>query len=193
MGFDFDRVIGENKELVKCPICFDVVDDAVQVVCCQKYFCSKCMDEWLSRSGNPNIGNCPFDRSRITRRKIVAVPRIVNQLLEALTIKCQYMKNGCQTVCKLSEITAHESICDYGSGILKNCDCGVWMALKDISDHKCIRFLGQKLEFQDKKIVELQKEIRRMKSRSPALRNRATKVSKSAEEVSTPNRRSNSS
>ena len=184
MGFDFERVIGENKELVKCPICFDVVEDAVQVVCCQQCFCKKCMEEWLSQNNNPNIGNCPFDRTRITSKKIVKVPRIVDQLLEALSIKCVYTKNGCPTVCKLSEIESHEKKCNYRSGVLVNCDCGLWISRQDFSHHKCIRFLSQKIEIQEKSIIELQNQLQKMKSRkrsrmcfnrSPILRKRIPK------------------
>ena len=164
MGYDFDRIIGENKEYLKCPICFDVVKDVVQIVCCQQFFCKKCLDDWLSHNSNQNIGNCPFDRSRITRRKIVKVPRIVGQILEGLSIKCQYQKNGCKTNCKLSELETHEKSCEFRDGFLILCECGLWITRQDISYHTCIRFLSQKIEFQDKRISQLQTEIRKMKS-----------------------------
>ena len=168
MGFDFERVVGESKELLKCLICLDVVKDAIQLKCCQQLFCRKCIDDWLTHNNNSSVGNCPFDRTRITRRKIEVVPRIVNSLLETLTIKCQYITNGCKTVTKLSQIEEHEKECDYRTGVLVECECGLYITRKDMVYHNCIKFLSQKMEFMDKKFVELNTEIRKMKRRLSA-------------------------
>ena len=149
MGFDFDRVVAQSKEFVsqlKCLICLDVVKDAVQLMCCQQLFCRKCIEEWLTHHNNPNVGNCPFDRTRITRRKMLEVPPIVNRLLDTLTIKCQYIRNGCKTICKLSQLEEHEKRCHYRNGVpikfedkklvkhqtlitKKNCDFVFWLLL----------------------------------------------------------------
>lgn len=127
-----------------------------------------------SRRGMAGIGTCPFDRSRITSRKIQKVPRIVKEILGGLTIRCQYSTNGCETACSLDHIEDHEKSCDYRNEVVMLCECGIYVKREDINRHNCVRVLKQQVETQSQRIVALQKLLDKMKAKQDNSAERAS-------------------
>ncbi len=107
MGFYIERIISDNKNHLKCFICFDVFKDVVQINRCQHLFCSQCIDSWFKHNHN----TCPVDRFRISRCQLRRPPRIITDLLSQLRIKCEFETYDCETVCQLSQIS--EQTCNY--------------------------------------------------------------------------------
>jgi hypothetical protein len=164
MGFDIERIIGDNKNHLKCFICYDVFKDVVEINRCQHLFCTQCIDSWFKHNHN----TCPVDRIQISRSQLRRPPRIITDLLSQLRIKCEFETYGCEIVCQLSQISQHEKTCNYRSDTMALCQngCGLQASRYDLKQHSCIKFLREKIELQDQKISALQNEIKNLKSQN---------------------------
>ncbi|GAA5936662.1 uncharacterized protein JCM15063_001951 [Sporobolomyces koalae] len=70
---------------LECPICRSPLVDPVMPLACQHLFCRTCLDRALDLAPT-----CPIDRTRIRdrRRELVEAPRVVQDLLGELRIRC---------------------------------------------------------------------------------------------------------
>ena len=86
-------------ESLTCPICLELVDDAVEASCCHQVFCDRCILS-VSRDCCPKCRK-PFETlvSHITRRLIDTMPR-----------SCSFP--GCNVKLSKSELKHHEKACE---------------------------------------------------------------------------------
>jgi hypothetical protein len=139
MGYDINRFV-ENSvdEEFVCNICHDVLEEPLMVSHCEHLYCSQCIRECVKVRGV-----CPQDRSRITINQLVEPPRIVNNLLNKLRIKCRTGSGsgggggqGCQEVLLLGELVAHHDKCAANTDNKVKCFCNQEMAINHFNTHK---------------------------------------------------------
>ena len=98
MGWAFERIVEKSYllEELKCPICTDLVEEAVQTPC-QHVFCKICILNWLE------IGNlsCPVDRIPLSQYHLKTPSRIIKKLLDGLSVRCKNCDQGCSFITKL--------------------------------------------------------------------------------------------
>ena len=152
-GYDRGKFVGNSGidlDEFTCGICYGIFIRPVVTDCCQQAFCSDCINEWLV-----NKNTCPNDRKSLTKEKLRAMPRAFINLLENLTIKCNYELEGCPESFKLSQLDRHLDDCPYKPNtICKVCGIKREMASK----HNCIEsLLKQQKNVLEEKIEEMAK------------------------------------
>jgi len=86
------------EQNLKCPICFNIVDEPYESSCCGHLFCNKCI------KGIKKM-NCPICRSsKANFRENFFVKHLINDI----TAKCPY---GCDKILPLSVIKSHRYEC----------------------------------------------------------------------------------
>ena len=92
-----------------CAICHSAFVVPVKLDC-EHVFCQECINQALSHSEN-----CPSCRKRITGRPMgVAVPKLIDRILDGLIVKCPMHLEGCTDTVARGAIQAHvDQYCDY--------------------------------------------------------------------------------
>ena len=108
MGLDVDRVIEQDAvhSHLKCSICMDVLENPLQAPC-QHTFCKQCISQWLNRGNN----TCPEDRQKLSLSELKP-PRVIQDLLTKLTIRCKNHKEGCRLLSRyedMKKLIEHEA------------------------------------------------------------------------------------
>ena len=132
----FVNVAEDDLDEFTCLICMEVLNDPVCSACCRQSYCRDCITEWLTTSNT-----CPNDRKQLSISQLIVVPRVVTNILNRFSIKCEYNSIGCLVTPKLEELSTHLADCEYNPNRLC-ADCG----LKVGSDHNCISNLKVKNE-----------------------------------------------
>ena len=89
------------KELLKCPICLNILISPVQCNKCNKCFCKLCIENY-----NDSKNKCPFR----CINPVYLGNKFVNNVLSILKIKC---KNGCGKIINYEDLEKHyEEDCD---------------------------------------------------------------------------------
>eukprot|EP00743_Colponemidia_sp_Colp-15_P006896 GILK01007443.1.p1 GENE.GILK01007443.1~~GILK01007443.1.p1 ORF type:complete len:342 (-),score=11.95 GILK01007443.1:410-1435(-) len=106
MGLPEDLVVGDSEQWL-CPICHDVVEDAVETPC-EHLFCRSCIVS-LPRS------DCPVCRQSFHLAHIKAPHRIIREHLSRLRMRCALHAMGCETLLPLSQmaIDQHAAECPF--------------------------------------------------------------------------------
>lgn len=105
MGYDVNR-FQEDVEDFLCPVCFDVLNDPIELKKCEHIFCRHCIVKWFHE--HPT---CPVDREQIKESHLRQTSRFFRQQYSRLKIRCQYVGKGCAELVPIVNITEHESIC----------------------------------------------------------------------------------
>jgi hypothetical protein len=66
-------------EELKCGICFNTVSDPKTTTCCRAMYCKDCLFESLRHSKY-----CPHCRTEITKKSLLSVPRLIDNLLDSI-------------------------------------------------------------------------------------------------------------
>ncbi len=105
---------------LKCPICFDLLQQPVMQCPKQHLFCGACIDKVTS---NPALARvCPACRDPLPR-KLQPAPRLVDSLLERVPHACIY--RGCpETSIPKLEFEAHRSSCAHAPASCSNASYG---------------------------------------------------------------------
>jgi len=85
------RLSGVTVDLLKCPICYDLLRKPVACQSCETPFCSVCIEQWLV--DNPE--KCPNRCEAFIQRKC---PPFIAKLLSQIEFTCSYQSKGCQQV-----------------------------------------------------------------------------------------------
>ena len=75
---------------------------------CQHIFCQGCIEAWLLRSPS-----CPTCRRTVRNQKMTNVPPMVQSMLNALTMDCEYKANGCSSLVPMENFQSHTQGCEY--------------------------------------------------------------------------------
>ena len=104
-GYERTRFVGvsdNDLEEFICGICLAVFVKPMVTECCGQTYCFECISDWLL--SNPT---CPNDRKRLTMDKLKSAPKMVNNLLSNMKIKCEYQEKGCQSIMNISDLDSH--------------------------------------------------------------------------------------
>lgn len=156
MGYDVVRFRGEVDEELICPICSGVLEEPLQVPGCEHVFCSRCIQEWLSRQPT-----CPVDRLQVSTADLKPVPRIVRNLLCRLVIACDNVRYGCSVEVKLDALSYHLAECEHNPTRPVPCKqgCGLVIPKDELKDHNCVRELRSLIHSQQQKITDFQQAV----------------------------------
>lgn len=102
MGYDTEQFIKSPDTELTCPLCYGVLEDPVQGTVCDHLFCRSCLQSWLAQQSR-----CPVDRRFMSHGQLRSPPKIINNLINRLEIKCIYEKDGCDWIIKLGDLNDH--------------------------------------------------------------------------------------
>lgn len=156
MGFETVRFTCPVDEELICTICRSVLEDPLQVPTCEHAFCAACIHEWLRHQQI-----CPVDRRDLTAHQLKQVPRILKNLLSKLTIKCENVGFGCDSVVRLDQLQSHLTQCEHNPKRPVPCNqgCGLVVPFDELPQHNCVRELNNLLQNQNFKQEQLQAQI----------------------------------
>ena len=101
MGLDQERIVEKDSIIddIICSICMDIVESPLQ---CQSQhsFCEECITKWI-KDGN---GSCPVDRTELNKDDLQP-PRILHQVLNKFTVRCENFEDGCRLMAKFEDIS----------------------------------------------------------------------------------------
>jgi len=100
----------EHKDECVCFVCFDIMEQPQQLMCCQKRMCLKCLQKTINRKNQ-----CPACRSRNVQYNRC---RLTELLIGNLQMKCEYSHNrsrkeACPLVIRYRERESHKRSCPY--------------------------------------------------------------------------------
>jgi hypothetical protein len=153
-----EYVSAPDSNLV-CLICHAPFDKPVQLPC-EHYFCHDCLEHaWAPQANGRKT--CPTCRLKIeTSRDLRPVPKIIENMLDELVVRCSNSKAGCNWVdhrvnvhdhvmlyceytpveCPVSDCRLHIPQKDYHKGCLHytvSCeDCHTSLMKKDLEEHQ---------------------------------------------------------
>jgi hypothetical protein len=122
-----------------CLICHSPFDRPVRLAC-DHYFCRVCLDHaWDAQHDGSKT--CPTCRSTVdTDKEPLAVPKILETMLDELVVKCPNTKSGCNWVDQRVNVHDHVMIyCEYSLVECPSFDCRLPISQKDF--HKgCLHY-----------------------------------------------------
>ena len=88
-----------------CPICLSV-PCTPRMAQCEHVCCDSCVKLWLTKSQT-----CPVCMRPTNVADLRPLGLIARRVYDNLEIRCAGYGDGCQHICKLSDLTAHEDVC----------------------------------------------------------------------------------
>jgi hypothetical protein len=98
------RSLNEIEEDFLCMICHNLVEDAVQTVCCGSLYCHKCIESWLSRKKTCPLCSKPHELSEL-QNDVRSDRNSANIIRKCKEDGCTYTGNRYHM--KKHEISAH--------------------------------------------------------------------------------------
>ena len=95
-----------------CAVCHCVLHEPRMCVC-RHIFCKVCIETWLNRSST-----CPSCRSHATLRQLQVAPPLVVNVLNGLTMDCEYKEKGCDITISMEKFPSHVTSCEYRVRVL---------------------------------------------------------------------------
>lgn len=115
-----------------CSICLEVLQEPVQCVNNEHYFCKRCISEHLTRSQT-----CPTCRDELTSETLRPVSRVVRNLLHQLQYsRCMYAIRGCTTTVKHEDLLSHHEECGFAPVHCSHDGCEVTVNKQDVVGHQ---------------------------------------------------------
>ena len=187
MGWSQERIV-EKSEItddITCSICTDIVQSPLQTPC-QHVFCKECITNWIKRGND----TCPVDRALLKNIQLKPLPRIIQKLINRLTIRCENYEYGCSFTTKLENLSLlvdHQNIqcvvAKYDTLRMESAE----MKEKIGDQEKQILDLQQKLEEGGEKFYEQlqqQQEQRQLiDNQTKLITERETKIDNQQEEI----------
>ena len=118
-GFEEERFELPVSENFKCSICLNVLNNPKSCRNNQHYFCSGCIDEHLK-----NSLKCPECMEELTPETLVQPPRVLQNCILELRIKCVYSQRGCSEYVQLGRLQNHADECGFAPAQCENEGCG---------------------------------------------------------------------
>ena len=117
---------------ITCSICLEVLQEPVQCVNNEHYFCKKCISKHLTRSQT-----CPTCRDELTTDTLRPVSRVVRDLLQQLQYsRCMYASRGCKSAVKHEDLLSHHEECGFAPVQCSHDGCEVTVNKQDVASHQ---------------------------------------------------------
>ena len=130
-GYDEDRFVTSVNRNFICRICFNVIRDPVMCSRNQHCFCRSCITKHLK-----NAKRCPTCNDQLTKRTLTEAPRMIQDMLNELKIRCVYTFRGCQETPELQYLEKHEDTCGFTPAVCTNQGCGTTVNKRDLIHHE---------------------------------------------------------
>uniref|UniRef100_A0A3Q4AJ79 Uncharacterized protein n=1 Tax=Mola mola TaxID=94237 RepID=A0A3Q4AJ79_MOLML len=129
MGYDLERFVGYVNEGLLCCVCRDVLERPLQAPC-EHAYCSACISSWLIHHRS-----CPEDRLPLDVGSLKPLYRYMRNDLTRLQIRCVNAGQGCEVVCSLESLHAHEDECQFAFVSCSNTGCPVQVERRGLEAH----------------------------------------------------------
>ncbi|KAM8825656.1 uncharacterized protein rnf41l isoform 2-T6 [Synchiropus picturatus] len=155
MGYELDRFLGYVNEGLLCCVCGDVLERPLQAPC-EHAYCGSCINRWLLHHST-----CPEDRQPLEPSRLKPLYRYMRNDLNRLQIRCANARQGCEAVCSLEGLPAHEDHCQYAYVSCTNSGCLLQVERRDLEAHlsECGSTTSPNQRSQHNGLLELQSEI----------------------------------
>ncbi|KAI9106268.1 hypothetical protein DFS34DRAFT_602880 [Phlyctochytrium arcticum] len=128
---DYEYLEEVNQNLL-CPICFCAFVRPVSSPCGHT-FCQSCITSAFSSSPT---STCPIDRSPLAFSELSPVVKLVQNLLDELSVYCNHHKGGCKWTGQRQGLQTHLDVhCAYVESECCNEGCNKSVLRKDIEHH----------------------------------------------------------
>ena len=137
-GIPLDRIINAEQlslieDLIKCPICFNYLNNPYECELCGGLFCEDCIQDWLKTKEK-----CPM---RCPELKIKRADINARKLLNKIILKCQNFPD-CKYTASYWELFAHEEKCTFQKIKCPNKPCKYTGKFPDFQKHHVICEFG---------------------------------------------------
>lgn len=104
--------VGSYDHNLMCAICHSPFVQPVKLDC-EHVFCNGCISEAFSHQMS-RFKNCPACRRKLDSSSVVPVPRVMNQMLDELLVKCPLSGKGCEAKVSRGSVQDHvDQRCEY--------------------------------------------------------------------------------
>ena len=115
-----------------CNICLEVLQDPVQCVKNEHYFCKKCITKHLTRNQT-----CPVCQDALTPETLRPISRVVANLLQQFqSPKCRYATRGCTSEVKHEALLSHHEECGFAPVQCSHEGCEATVNRQDLISHQ---------------------------------------------------------
>ncbi|CAB4024496.1 E3 ubiquitin- ligase NRDP1 [Paramuricea clavata] len=115
-----------------CNICLEVLQEPVQCVKNEHYFCKKCITKHLTRSQT-----CPVCQDALTPETLRPIPRTVASLLEQFqSPRCRYASRGCTSAVRHEALLSHREECGFAPVQCSHEGCEATVNRQDLVSHQ---------------------------------------------------------
>ena len=138
-----------------CAICHCPFVHPVKLEC-EHVFCQRCVNQAM-RHQHHSSRSCPSCRRRIDQASITPVPRILDQILDELLVKCPLQPEGCLETMPRCRVQDHIlKYCPYSEVDCPSEECLLTLRRKDADKRLC---LHQAVECDDCKQSMLKRDL----------------------------------
>ncbi|KAK6169144.1 hypothetical protein SNE40_020253 [Patella caerulea] len=198
--YDVDKFVPPPDQELICCICTNVLDEPMECPC-RHVFCKVCIETWLN-----NKHNCPTCRNRVEKNDLKTVLPLVRNMLNKLTLTCDFVINGCKDKITLEKYSVHIKVCGYEIVVCKypKCSqtmlrkliqvheeqqclyreiackkqCGLKIPLTEVNSHDCLEALKAYCEAKNKEYDVLQAELLELKTKYDLLQKEVNTLKK---------------
>ena len=115
-----------------CNLCLEVLQDPVQCVRNEHYFCKKCITKHLTRSQT-----CPVCQNALTPETLCPISRIVANLLQQFqSPRCRYASRGCTSAVRHEDLLSHHEECGFAPVQCSHEGCEATVDRQDLVSHQ---------------------------------------------------------
>lgn len=130
-GYEDERFSDSVSTHFHCGICYNVLKEPVTCQRNEHYFCRACLIEHLK-----NSLTCPTCQEVLTPETITQAPRILQNCLDELNIRCDYSGRGCQQIVQLAHLQNHVDQCGFSPVVCPNEGCIAEVNRQDFAAHQ---------------------------------------------------------
>ena len=87
-----------------CIICYEIIVDPVETLCCRQCSCSDCIKVWSKQRQT-----WPIDQKLLKKSDLKPPCRIVTNILNEIKITCKYKDLGCTEIATIENEERHYS------------------------------------------------------------------------------------
>ena len=104
--------VEEFDHNLMCPICHCPFVTPVKLDC-DHVFCQECITHALAVQ-EVEARSCPSCRKKLNGRTVMAVPKLIDRILDELVVKCPLREDGCTETMSRGSVQGHiDRYCDY--------------------------------------------------------------------------------
>ena len=161
-GYDDSRFEKAVDAHFHCSICYNVLKEPMMCRNNEHIFCRGCVTEHLT----VNSHTCPECNEDLTVETLRRAPRVLNNYLSELKIKCDYSNRGCQEYIRLEELDSHVKNCGFAPVKCSNEECEMVVNKRELIHHESTVCEYRKVKCHN--CVKIEQDVEGMKEKMAA-------------------------